>query len=1013
MRLHRLEFGEIGPFTGTRVIDFTDLTASGLFLLEGPTGAGKSTLIDALVFALYGSLGESGSYDRLRSDFAPDNQESFVDLTYEVSSGIFRIRRTPRYERARQRSRPRGQEDPGGGDSPADKQTTTKNATARLWRLSSPSDQRGDLIATRVEEASTEVLETIGLSREQFVQTVVLPQGRFASFLKADNEERRVLLQRIFGTKIYQDLADELKNRRLEAESAQLGLSSELTAAVNALAKTASLPAEQIVELTASAAQAAEAGNRAALAELCDQVSQRAQAEGRRAADAQKEATERAQRAKATALKAAAQAQTAATKRSLTGRLEELSADSPRRAQETVRLQEARRAGPVIASLDAVLDAKEELETAAAAGTKAGLTQQQLDQAKLQEVGLLDDLQTALERAQADSRQAQDQLKAAQLLEGAVATATAADQALTLAQAKQDRARTAAANAAKLVERESEQGPHVRAEVSRLEQLALITDQYAKAIKALTTIRRRSDQARKNFEDAQRQELALRDARLAGMAGEMATDLQAGRPCPVCGGTEHPAPAQLAVDHVTREQVEAAEQGRSAAEAAYERSAAKTGEAQALTAKLEGSGGDSDPVEVANQLESAKTALAELGDPANLREALERAQAGLESANLRSQEAQAAAAAAHDQLVQARSLSKGSGAAAAKAALTQAKGRVTVTRRRLEAAHLVTQAAAVAHATEATAQRALAEAGFASPEQAHAVRLSADQIQRIEDELNKLAGEAAAIQQRLAEPELAAAKGDPTELNDAATRAKVADDQATEAVTEAARHAAVASQRAAAIAAAAADVLCTAEVLARAKRDTAAVIRVANLANAGKQNLRDVDLPTYVLIKRFEEVIDAANGRLRPMSDGQYQLERSDAKEATRKHRTGLALRVMDNSTGQARDPRTLSGGETFYVSLALALGLADIVTAEAGGISLETLFVDEGFGSLSEEALESVLVQLRRIHAGGRVVGVVSHVEALKQAIPDRIEVRPALKGTSTLTVRSARRGGARVPAP
>jgi exonuclease SbcC len=192
-----------------------------------------------------------------------------------------------------------------------------------------------------------------------------------------------------------------------------------------------------------------------------------------------------------------------------------------------------------------------------------------------------------------------------------------------------------------------------------------------------------------------------------------------------------------------------------------------------------------------------------------------------------------------------------------------------------------------------------------------------------------------------------------------------------------------------------------AEALTKAKREAAALIRVANLANAGDANLRNVDLPTYVLIRRFEEVIDAANSRLGPMSDGRYRLERSETKEATRSRRTGLALRVMDNLTGQARDPRTLSGGETFYVSLALALGLADVVTAEAGGISLETLFVDEGFGSLSDEALEAVLAQLHRIRAGGRVVGVVSHVEALKQAIPDRIEVRRLPGGGSNIQVR------------
>ncbi|MDR2254334.1 MAG: hypothetical protein LBD97_10870 [Bifidobacteriaceae bacterium] len=138
------------------------------------------------------------------------------------------------------------------------------------------------------------------------------------------------------------------------------------------------------------------------------------------------------------------------------------------------------------------------------------------------------------------------------------------------------------------------------------------------------------------------------------------------------------------------------------------------------------------------------------------------------------------------------------------------------------------------------------------------------------------------------------------------------------------------------------------------------------------------------------------------MSAGRYRLEHSETKEAVRGRRTGLALRVRDNQTGEPRDPRTLSGGETFYVSLALALGLADVVTAEAGGISLETLFVDEGFGSLDNEALDAVLTQLVRLRDGGRVVGIVSHVEALKQEIPERVEVRRLAGGGSTLRLRA-----------
>ncbi|MDR3202092.1 MAG: hypothetical protein LBT54_03015, partial [Bifidobacteriaceae bacterium] len=171
---------------------------------------------------------------------------------------------------------------------------------------------------------------------------------------------------------------------------------------------------------------------------------------------------------------------------------------------------------------------------------------------------------------------------------------------------------------------------------------------------------------------------------------------------------------------------------------------------------------------------------------------------------------------------------------------------------------------------------------------------------------------------------------------------------------------------------------------------------------AAADNQRRVTLPTFVLMRRFGEVIEAANQRLGPMSGHRFALEHSDGREAVRARRTGLALAVMDNQTGQRRDPRTLSGGETFYVSLALALGLADVVTAEAGGVDLGTVFIDEGFGSLDAEVLDQVLAELSRLRDGGRVVGVVSHVETLKQSIAERIEVVRRPDGTSSLTVRA-----------
>src|SRR5690606_32384256 len=167
-------------------------------------------------------------------------------------------------------------------------------------------------------------------------------------------------------------------------------------------------------------------------------------------------------------------------------------------------------------------------------------------------------------------------------------------------------------------------------------------------------------------------------------------------------------------------------------------------------------------------------------------------------------------------------------------------------------------------------------------------------------------------------------------------------------------------------------------------------------------NSRQLTLATYVLMRRFEEVVAAANARLVTMSSGQFELERSDEREDVRTRRTGLAMRVVDHRTGVARDPRTLSGGETFYVSLCLALGLADVVAAEAGGIDLGTLFIDEGFGTLDADTLDVVLSELGRLRDGGRVVGVVSHVDALKQSVAERIEVRRRADGSSTLTARA-----------
>jgi exonuclease SbcC len=188
------------------------------------------------------------------------------------------------------------------------------------------------------------------------------------------------------------------------------------------------------------------------------------------------------------------------------------------------------------------------------------------------------------------------------------------------------------------------------------------------------------------------------------------------------------------------------------------------------------------------------------------------------------------------------------------------------------------------------------------------------------------------------------------------------------------------------------------EAADRTEEETGPVIRLASLAR-GMDGHRRIALTTYVLRRWFEQVVQAANVRLAAMSAGRYELARTEEAES-RRQRTGLTLVVIDRHTGEERSPRSLSGGETFYTSLALALGLADVVRAEAGGVELDTLFIDEGFGTLDGQTLDQVMTVIDELRDRGRAVGIVSHVTDLKDRVYERLEVRRLPDGSSAATV-------------
>jgi exonuclease SbcC len=459
--------------------------------------------------------------------------------------------------------------------------------------------------------------------------------------------------------------------------------------------------------------------------------------------------------------------------------------------------------------------------------------------------------------------------------------------------------------------------------------------------------------------------------------------------------------AKASADQVSPKQLANAEAATRRATALVDTARAEREEASKAVAELAGKGGSASPAASQQVLEQARLALAALGSEPQLRATAGQTQAEVERWRTALATLVAKADAAHDQRVGLEAKAGGLSVAQAQDAVREAERIAAVAAQRLAAAEAVVAARKTLAACQANALAALREQGFATAEEARAASIPEAELGVIERELVDAAAQQRAVQSQLAQPEVAAASDDPAGMRDQFAEAEAAVEEAESGFAGAQQAATVARMRADDCQAKSAEVLAACHGLEEVRRKYQPLIYVAELAANGKANLSDVDLPTFVLIRRFEEVVAAANDRLGPMSSGRFTLERSDDKEGTR-HRRGLSLRVMDAVTGDARDPRTLSGGESFYVSLALALGLADIVTAEAGGVDLGTLFIDEGFGALDDEVRDRVLQVLSGLRKGGRVVGIVSHVDSLKQSIAERVSVSRLPDGSSTLSVRA-----------
>ncbi|MFF4123583.1 AAA family ATPase [Microbispora rosea] len=1178
MRLHKLRLVAFGSFPGTEEVDFDALGEAGLFLIHGPTGAGKTTVLDAVCYALYGRVpGQRESARSLRCDHAPPDRGPSVTLELTIRGRRLRITRSPAWMRPKLR---------GSG-------LVEEKAKARVEELTEPGGQ-WVVRSTRSDEAGDFVNTLTGMTAAQFCQVAMLPQGEFAKFLRAGGEERRELLERLFSVRVFSDVERWLADHRTRTwrEAQELGqrVESVLDRMRGAAGDDLPLPEEagdpaawagEVLDLARGAladAVAARAASQEALLSararleegraLADRQRRHAAALARRqeldgAADersdleAMLDEAARADRVAPLIRQAAQRAEAAAKAR-------RVAADAVLRALPCLGPEpggepgadwpEATRRGVMqpgtgsvaarpgaqdpdpmgTAWIDAELPDLERIDTELPDPERVAVLERERrdevarvrqilpEEARLRQVrGERADAERALaelagEEAGLTRRLAAlpaERLDVEERLAGARAAAAslpgltaARDTALRLRQVTgqaalldaelarlaedEARARAAQAELPELLAGAEERLRGLRdmaARVPGLEAAAQMAGERLEATRlrdALTADLEQAEHDRRAAVDLAQERRdrlqEVRQARIDGMAAELAAGLVTGAPCAVCGATEHPSPAAPAGRTATaddeqsaQEAFEAAQRAREEAETTVAALSSRLGDAAARAADLsqeDASAALADAHEELTRLSAAETAVAAaeaeagrlaaelesardraaeltglLTETRTRRDALlaegERLAAGLKgdlaTAEAELERARSLAAAEEELTARAARLAAeleelGARAARTGAALAEARAQrdgLEADERRLaevidaargedpslaarldrlgEEADLLREAAeatAAAAVADRESETALAEAaraaggeGFASVEHAAAAVRTPEDRETMSERLGHLDAERATVEGLLADPELVAAAAEPTadlpELEaghehaerdhtgrtSARDRAKGRLDQLTGLAGE--LDAALRAYR-------------PAEERHRLAR------RLAELATGTSGDNRwHMRLSAYVLGERLRQVVDAANERLDRMSSGRYLLRHDLNRSAGDRGRSGggLGLRVLDAWTGVERDPATLSGGESFITSLALALGLADVVTDEAGGAEIGSLFVDEGFGTLDDETLDDVLDILDGLREGGRAVGVVSHVAELRVRIPAQLRV---VKGRSGSTL-------------
>ena len=875
MKPIQLVLSAFGPYVERTVIDFSALGEEGLFLIAGDTGAGKTTIFDAISFALYGEASggkEKRKSKSFHSDYVSDQTETYVELTFRHRGETWWIRRNLEYQRPAKKKKD-GME------------TTTRQAADAQMR----NEDTGEEIL-RMDDVNRRVRELLGLTQDQFTQTVMIAQGDFLKILTASSDDRKKLFRDLFHTNLYVDLQSRLQEKNRACADEQKALEQVILSAEGKIDPEAEFAEREILLSYCGQIQHTDA-----LCALLARLIEQEKAAQEQARAQKKEAADQIGALIAAVTEGERVNRDFADWESKRARLAALTAGQGEIDAQRAALAAARRA--------------QQLETDEALMRR---TRRDMDAQR----AALSEAQAALEQAEKALPEAETRMKEAESRGGEIHA--------LLAQAKQ-----------------MEDCLPVLGEVERLKA-------------ALDTQKRELQRLTEDSSRAQAAYTAAQNSYYLSQAGLLARELKAGQPCPVCGSTAHPCPAQITPETVTRQALEQAAKRRETAEKAQSDAATRLAANRAALDEREDRlralkiGADETQQRLAARIDAAHQAAAD-----RQRE-IDAARSAYQALDKRKTAAQSAVDAAQKQL-----------------AVLEKDLRVQ---------------------TEAFEQKRMAH-GFEDEASYRLAKRTNAEIERLDREIRNYDEQKRTLAAQTHELEDKLSGRQRTDLTALQNRQAAALDRQAKA-----ENAEKAMVRKLTLHESAEREIRQANAAIQKKRGKWQIIQELYTCCAGiaAGNPRaKLTFEAYVQQYYFRFVVAAANKRLTRLTDGMFTL-RVMREAANRVSQSGLDLEVLDRSTGQARDVSTLSGGESFLASLALALGLSDAVQSQSGQIRMDAMFIDEGFGSLDENALRSSIDVLLELADGKRLIGIISHVQELEERIDRQIVVTKTPNGST-----------------